>query len=108
MCGQWALLLGACASTPKPVKTAKTQPAPKVAGAVKTGNAVKTVKESAPVAFDSAPAVGTKAKCPVSGEVFTVTDKSERAEVGGKHYAFCCPGCKGKFTADPAKFLTKK
>lgn len=83
-------------------------PATFLSAPAKVGGAIKAVKETAPMAFDSPPAVGSKARCPVSGDVFTVSDKSERAELNGKHYAFCCTGCKGKFTADPAKFLTKK
>jgi Cu+-exporting ATPase len=59
---------------------------------------------TAPAAFEAAPAVGTRAKCPVSGEVFTVSADTPRAEHGGKHYAFCCPGCKKRFEANPAGF----
>lgn len=60
--------------------------------------------EDAPSVFDAAPAVGTKAKCPVSGEVFAVEEDTDRAEHDGKHYVFCCSRCAGKFEADPAKF----
>lgn len=49
--------------------------------------------------------IGDKTKCPVSGEVFTVTDASPHTEVDGKTYFFCCPGCKEKFENDPKKFL---
>ena len=38
---------------------------------------------------------------------FTVTEATQRSEHGGKHYVFCCPGCKPQFDADPAKYLTK-
>ena len=58
-------------------------------------------------AFDSAPPAGTKAKCPVSGETFTVAADSPRSEHGGKHYAFCCPPCKTKFDAQPTSFINK-
>jgi YHS domain-containing protein len=61
----------------------------------------------APKSFASAPAVGTKATCPVMGEEFTVKADSPRAQYKGKHYAFCCAGCKPKFDADPAKFADK-
>lgn len=50
--------------------------------------------------------VGDKTKCPVSGEVFTVTDASPKVEHEGKTYYFCCSGCDAKFKADPAKFLS--
>ena len=58
--------------------------------------------------FDSPPAVGTKAICPVMGSEFTVKKDTTRSEHKGRHYAFCCPGCKPKFDADPAKYTGKK
>jgi YHS domain-containing protein len=51
--------------------------------------------------------VGDKTRCPVSGEVFTVSADSPKAEVDGKTYYMCCSGCTEKFKADPKKFLTK-
>lgn len=62
----------------------------------------------APVAFDAAPPVGTKARCPVSGNEFTVAEGTPRSEYKGKHYVFCCPGCKPGFDADPEKYLGTK
>lgn len=61
----------------------------------------------APSVFDAAPAVGTTAKCPVSGEVFTVEADTDHVEYEGKHYVFCCEHCVEKFNADPAKFVSK-
>ncbi|HEY3352053.1 MAG TPA: YHS domain-containing protein [Polyangia bacterium] len=58
----------------------------------------------APVAFAAPPAAGTRARCPVMGETFTVDQDTLRSQHAGKHYAFCCPGCKGKFDAEPAKY----
>ena len=55
-------------------------------------------------AFDAAPKAGDKAICPISGQAFVVTDKTETSEYEGKHYAYCCGGCKPKFDADPAAF----
>jgi len=66
----------------------------------------KKAAEDAPVVFDKKPAVGTKAKCPVTKEVFTVTDKTVCSEHEGKFYCHCCPNCAGKFKADPAKYLS--
>lgn len=63
--------------------------------------------EDAPVAFDTAPAVGTMAKCPISGEVFKVEADTDRAEHDGKHYVFCCSNCSEKFNSDPAQFVSK-
>jgi YHS domain-containing protein len=51
--------------------------------------------------------VGDKTRCPVSGDEFTVTDKSPHAEYNGKTYYFCCPDCSGKFLSDPPKYLAK-
>jgi YHS domain-containing protein len=61
----------------------------------------------APKAFASAPAVGAKATCPVMGDEFVVKADSPRSLYQGKHYVFCCSGCKTKFDADPAKFAEK-
>jgi Cu+-exporting ATPase len=60
-----------------------------------------------PAAFDQKPAVGATAKCPVSGETFTIEASTLHTEYNGKHYAFCCGECKPKFEADPAKFAAK-
>ncbi|MCB9557276.1 MAG: hypothetical protein H6707_14300 [Deltaproteobacteria bacterium] len=55
--------------------------------------------------FDAPPAVGSKAMCPVSKEIFTVAADSQRATTPeGKHVVFCCPGCKKKFEKDPSAF----
>jgi YHS domain-containing protein len=64
--------------------------------------------DKAPIAFDKAPAVGTKATCPVSKEEFTVTDKTVRSEYKGKHYVFCCPSCKEPFDKEPEKYAGPK
>jgi YHS domain-containing protein len=57
-----------------------------------------------PMAFDQPPAEGTRARCPVTKEVFTVTKDSPRATHNGKHYAMCCAACKPKFEAAPGKY----
>jgi YHS domain-containing protein len=49
-------------------------------------------------------AVGTKMKCPVSGEDFTVKAKTVQLVYKGKRYAFCCPDCIGDFKKTPEKF----
>lgn len=71
------------------------------------GHADDADAAAVPVAFDAPPPVGTKAKCPVSGEIFVVEEDTDRAEYEGKHYVFCCSNCSGKFEADPAKFAAK-
>lgn len=49
--------------------------------------------------------VGAKARCPVMGNEFTVTEATARSEHEGQHYAFCCPGCKPKFDGAPNEYL---
>lgn len=51
--------------------------------------------------------VGDRQKCPISGEEFTVTDSSPKADYNGKTYYFCCGHCAQKFKEDPAKYLPK-
>jgi hypothetical protein len=48
---------------------------------------------------------GTKMKCPVSGEDFTVSDKTKQVAFNGKRVALCCPDCLPKFEANPAKYV---
>lgn len=59
---------------------------------------------AAPRSFAARPAVGTLAKCPVSGEVHTVGDDTATYEHEGRWFAFCCPGCVNKLKANPAKY----
>ena len=73
-----------------------------VAGLVSAGD---TDGSRSHMAFDEPPAAGAKATCPVSKKEFTVDDETARSEHGGKHYVFCCPGCKPKFDEDPDAFL---
>jgi YHS domain-containing protein len=58
----------------------------------------------APKSFDKPPALGTQATCPVMGGKFAVKKNTTRSEHKGKHYVFCCPGCKPKFDANPGKY----
>lgn len=51
--------------------------------------------------------VGDTTTCPVTGEQFVVKAESAFSEFEGKKYYFCCPGCKGAFEKDPAKFTKK-
>lgn len=50
---------------------------------------------------------GTKMKCPVSGEDFTVGAKTKQVVHEGKRYAFCCPDCQPPFEKNPAKYTKK-
>jgi YHS domain-containing protein len=55
--------------------------------------------------FSKKPAIGTKAKCPVTGDEFTISKDTQFSEYKGKYYAFCCPGCKPQFDKNPEKYL---
>ncbi|MCP4680210.1 MAG: YHS domain-containing protein [Deltaproteobacteria bacterium] len=93
-----AIALGASACGSE-TKTSASEPAEaKATATTKTGN-------GAPTEFDAPPAPGTKATCPVMGNEFVVNDGSDRSEHNGKHYVFCCGGCKPKFDADPKKYM---
>ena len=98
-----ALLLGlplcACeksAAAPASVTTAAAPAAPAVHAAVVGDDA-------------SVPrlAVGTKAKCAVTGEEFTVTGSTLQVTYDNKRYAFCCADCQPTFAKNPAKYAAK-
>ena len=91
-----ALLLGAVVGFSACEEDAPSTAAPAAAPAAPAAEA--------PVAFDERPAVGTRATCPVMGNVFVVSQSTGHSEHEGKHYAFCCPGCKPQFDADPEKY----
>ena len=51
------------------------------------------------------PVAGKKVvACPVMGEKFTPDATTVSSKYNGKTYQFCCPGCKGTFEKNPAKF----
>ena len=52
-------------------------------------------------------AVGTKMKCPVSDEEFTVKPSTTQIVYQGKRYAFCCADCQPEFAKNPTKFAAK-
>jgi YHS domain-containing protein len=49
-------------------------------------------------------AAGTAAKCPVTGEDFTVKESTVQVTYNGKRYAFCCADCQPTFAKSPAKY----
>jgi YHS domain len=71
-------------------------------------HAKKGEHRNAPTSFESQPAAGTWAKCPVSGDVFRVGADTGFATYNGRVYAFCCPDCKPDFDKDPAKYADKR
>src|SRR5687768_3309784 len=66
--------------------------------------AAVVVQPDAPMSFTSRPAVGTKATCPVMNQVFTVVEGTPHAEHDGKHFVFCCEGCKARFDENPRAY----
>lgn len=51
------------------------------------------------------PVAGKKVvTCPVMGDKFTPDATTVSSKFNGKTYQFCCPGCKGTFEKNPAKF----
>ena len=83
-----ALLFLAACNTPQP------PPVP----------AVPVAAAQPAVAEEPAFAVGTKMKCAVTGEDFTVSAKTVQTVYQGKRYAFCCADCLSEFNKNPAKF----
>jgi YHS domain-containing protein len=44
--------------------------------------------------------------CPVKGKTIASAEEASGTSVyKGKHYSFCCPGCKPKFDKAPAKYV---
>jgi YHS domain-containing protein len=60
---------------------------------------------AAPKSFELFPPLGTKATCPVMGGAFSIKETSDHSEYKGRHYFFCCPGCKPSFDENPEKYL---
>ena len=48
---------------------------------------------------------GKHYKCPISGEIGLVSEKTLYSDYDGKRYYFCCVGYKNKFDATPEKSL---
>jgi YHS domain-containing protein len=95
----------ACGPAATPATAAATTSAPSASAAAETPST-----PAAPAAGLKAPgeaAIGDRTTCPVSKEEFSVAADSPKVEHGGKTYYFCCAGCDGKFTKDPAKYLGK-
>jgi xanthine dehydrogenase accessory factor len=50
-------------------------------------------------------AAAAEAVDPVCGMTVVVAPSTETHAVGGVSYYFCCPGCRSRFAADPARYL---
>lgn len=85
------LSIAACGGAPSPQPTIPAAASTLPAGAKKPGEAQ----------------IGDKTVCPVSGEEFTVTASSPKADYKGKTVYFCCGGCDAKFKANPDEYMKK-
>ena len=61
-------------------------------------------QKGVPISFKTRPKNGTKAKCPVMKNVFTVGTQHKYSKYKGRYYVFCCPACKPKFDKNPKKY----
>src|SRR6185503_20116192 len=64
----------------------------------------KVVEIAAPAPPPAPAAKAINAKCPISGKDIDATKTSEYKK---QLIAFCCADCKGKFDAEPAKYISK-
>jgi len=74
-----------------------------------TGSTTATTSTTAPtgnLVANGDAHVGDRTNCPVSGEEFVVTESSPSVVHEGKTYYMCCPGCAGRFRANPQQFIT--
>ena len=63
--------------------------------------------ENLPMAHDKPAELGTRMRCVVSKDRFTVKLPSPRSEHNFKHYVFCSEECKHAFDAAPKKYQVK-
>lgn len=85
----------------------KKQTAPSASAPSAPSAAAPSAPSAAAVGDDPAVprlAVGAAAKCPVTGEDFTVKDSTVQVTYNGKRYAFCCADCQPTFAKNPAKY----
>jgi YHS domain-containing protein len=106
------LLLGAACDresgqSPGPAKPAgdpsRTEVAPKPASGHSEHKPQPQPAAGAAAPTGSKPAIAQKT-CPVLGEPI---DPTVFVDYKGRRVYFCCPPCKDKFNADPAKYLAK-
>lgn len=55
---------------------------------------------------DGTRVVGDVTTCPVTKDVFKISETSPSSTFEGKIYYFCCKGCVKDFVANPATFLS--
>jgi len=92
LCALLSLPLVACHNKEAPSKGATSASAAAPSAAVGDDPAVPKL------------ATGTAAKCPVTGEDFTVKESTVQVTYNGKRYGFCCADCQPTFAKNPAKY----
>jgi xanthine dehydrogenase accessory factor len=79
------------------------------AGAGATAAAAPRSPRRVSLAVAGAPAAAAgpgEARDPVCGMTVTIASAAHRAEHDGRTYYFCCGGCRTRFLAAPAQYLT--
>jgi YHS domain-containing protein len=106
-----ALLLGLPLCACEKASHSSPPPAPVTTATTTTTATAPAGAASAATVGDDASvprlAAGTKAKCAVTGEEFTVTDSTVQVTYDKKRYAFCCADCRPTFAKNPAKYAAK-
>lgn len=69
--------------------------------------ATKLAYEEKDVIAQPGAKIGDFTRCPVSGAVFVVSDRSSRRQVDGKDVFVCCESCAQRFQLDPAFFMAR-
>lgn len=49
--------------------------------------------------------IGTQAVCPVTGDTFTIHERTPVVQYRGKEYYMCCPGCDTEFMKAPDEYM---
>lgn len=103
--------LVSCGATKTPPQTAPSEPvlresdAPGETASPAPVETAETASEDF-LANDGTRKVGDVTKCPISGDMFTVTADSPHVEHEGKVYYFCCVQCLETFEANSEEHLS--
>ena len=108
------LICGACTTPAAPAAnaappTAAAESKHEMAAPVAMEMEHRTVEQKgdAPRAFDQRPLSGTRARCAVTDELFTVWSETPVSVYQGRTYVFCCASCKPRFDAAPEKYARR-
>jgi hypothetical protein len=106
------LICGACTTPAAPAAnaappTAESKHEMAVPVAMEMEHRAVEQKGDAPRAFDQRPPSGTRARCAVTDELFTVSSETPVSVYQGRTYVFCCASCKPRFDAAPEKYARR-